>query len=72
MKLLKSKCQKIWLFDAAVDDTSIRAGLACFLTECPAFASFEYKGKTVEAALPLKAINSGVPVRIRGARLFLQ
>ena len=72
MKVLKSKCEKIWLFDAEVDDISIRAGLACFLSQCPAFALFSYKDKEIEVCLPLKAINSGVPVRIANVRLFLQ
>jgi len=72
VKVLKSRCEKIWLFDAEVDDISIRAGLACFLSQCPAFATFAYKGKEIEACLPLKAINSGVPLRIANARLFLQ
>jgi len=31
VKTLKSRCEKIWLFDAEVDDISIKAGLACFL-----------------------------------------
>lgn len=72
MKVLKSSCEKIWLFDAEVDDISIKAGLACFLSQCPAFAAFVYKDKKIEACLPLKAINSGVPLRIANARLFLQ
>ena len=72
MKVLKSSCEKIWLFDAEVDDISIKAGLACFLSQCPAFAVFIYKDKKIEACLPLKAINSGVPLRIANARLFLQ
>lgn len=72
MKILKSKCKKIWLFDVEIDDISIKAGLACFLSQCPAFASFEYKKEEIEACLPLKAINSGVPLRIANARLFLQ
>jgi hypothetical protein len=72
VKLLKSNCGKVWLFDVEVDEISIRAGLACFLTECPSFALFSYKGKDIEACLPLKAINSGVPLRISNARLFLQ
>lgn len=72
MKLLKSDCGKVWLFDVEVDDISIRVGLACFLSQAPAFAAFSYKGKQIEACLPLKAINSGVPLRIANARLFLQ
>jgi len=72
VKVLKSSCGKVWLFDAEVDDISIKAGLACFLSQCPAFATFAYKNKEIEACLPLKAINSGVPLRIANARLFLQ
>lgn len=72
MKLLKSDCGRAWLFDAEVDDISIRAGLACFLSQAPAFAIFSYRDGQIEACLPLKAINSGVPLRIANARLFLQ
>jgi len=72
VKLLKSKCEKVWLFDAKVDDVSIGAGLACFLSQAPAFAVFAYKGNEIKACLPLRAINSGVPLRITNARLFLQ
>lgn len=72
MKILTSTCGKIWLFDVNLDDTSIKAGLACFLSQCPSSASFLLKGSEINAYLPLKAINSGVPVRIANARLFLQ
>jgi len=72
VKILKSTCEKVWLFDVEVDELSIKAGLACFLSQCPAFAKFLCKGKEIEACLPLKAINSGVPLRIVNARLFLQ
>lgn len=72
MKILKSHCEKVWLFDVEVDDISIKAGLACFLSQCPAFVSFAYKDNKIEACLPLRAINSGVPLRITNARLFLQ
>jgi hypothetical protein len=72
VKILKSKCEKIWLFDVEIDDISIKAGLACFLSQCSAFALFPFQGKEIEACLPLSAINSGVPLRITNARLFLQ
>lgn len=72
MKVLTSGCGKVWLFDVEIDDVSIKAGLACFLSQSPPFASFSYKGKEIEACLPLKAMNNGVPVRIANARLFLQ
>jgi hypothetical protein len=72
VKILKSSCEKVWLFDAEVDDISVRAGLACFLSQCSSSVSFVYKGKKIEACLPLRAINSGVPLRITNARLFLQ
>jgi hypothetical protein len=72
VKILKSSCEKIWLFDVEVDDISIKAGLACFLSQCPPFALFPYRKKEIEACLPLRAINSGVPLRIANARLFLQ
>ena len=72
MKLLKSKCEKIWLFDASKDDLFIKAGLACFLVNCPSSAVFVFNGEEIEASLPFKAIANGMPVRILNARLPLQ
>jgi len=72
VKVLKSNCERVWLFDVETDDISIKAGLACFLSQCPAFVVFNHKDKAIEACLPLRAINSGVPLRIANARLFLQ
>jgi hypothetical protein len=72
MKLVKSKCEKIWLFDASKDDLFIKAGLACFLPNCPTSACFAWGSKEIEVMLPFKAIGSSVPMRIVNARLSLQ
>lgn len=72
MKTLKSCCGNIWLFDVEIDDISIRAGLACFLTSCPATAQFVLNGSNVKVGLPLQAIDNVVPMRVANARLFLQ
>lgn len=72
MKTLTSVCQKVWLFDVSIEEASIKAGLACFLPQASSWTSFEHGSKKIEASLPLKAVNSGVPVRITNARLFLR
>lgn len=71
MKLIKSKCERVWLFDIKKEDSSIKAGLACFLAGCPSSVSFQFKEGQIEASVPFRAINSGMPVRILNARLFL-
>lgn len=72
MKLLKSACEKVWLFDVSKDDLFIKAGLACFLVNAPSSAEFVFNGETIEASMPFKAIGNGTPVRILNARLPLQ
>lgn len=71
MKLLKSKCEKVWLFDAAKYDEEITAGLACFLPWCADFVEIEIKSAFYQVAVPRKAIQSPVPVKVRNARLSL-
>jgi hypothetical protein len=61
----------VWLFDVQKDDLWIKAGLACFLAGCPSSVVLQFKGKDIEASLPFKAINNGMPVRILNARLSL-
>lgn len=71
MKLIKSKCEKVWLFDAQKDDLFIRAGLACFLSQCPSYVTFNIEGEEIDIFVPFKAINSGIPMRITNARLSM-
>lgn len=71
MRLIKSKCEKVWLFDVSKDDIFIRAGLACFLSNCASSATFVFSDGEVEASLPFKAIGSSMPIRILNARLPL-
>ena len=71
MKLIKSTCEKVWLFDVQRDNLRIKAGLACFLTGCPSSVFFKFKNEELEVSVPFKAINSGMPIRILNARLSL-
>jgi len=71
MKLIKSKCERVWLFDIKKEDSSVKAGLACFLAGCPSSVSFRFKEEEVEVSVPFRAINNGMPIRILNARLFL-
>jgi hypothetical protein len=72
MKLLKSKCEKVWLFDANKEEFFIRAGLACFLSDCPSSAIFKIEDEEYVAILPFKVAGSATPARILNARLPLQ
>jgi hypothetical protein len=72
MKLAKSKCEKIWLFDVSKDDLFVKAGLACFLSNCPSSIVISFGKEEIEVGVPFKAIGNGVPMRILNARLPLQ
>lgn len=72
MKLVKSKCEKVWLFDTSKDDLFVKAGLACFLSDCPSSIVLNFDKEEIEVSLPFKAIGNGVPMRILNARLPLQ
>jgi len=71
MKLLKSTCGKVWLFDCAVETDCLTAGLACFLPECPTVCTLQTKTKVLSIELSPRAIGKPVPVRIINARLPL-
>jgi len=71
MKLLKSKCEKVWLFDAAKYKEELIAGLACFLPGCGECFEVEVKGEMCRIGVPHRAVNSPVPVKVRNARLSL-
>lgn len=69
MKLIKSKCEKAWLFDCKVDDNWLTAGFACFLSECSDAVSVLIKDRQLTVEVPMKAVNNLVPTRIINARL---
>lgn len=71
MKLLKSECEKAWLFQAKVEDDHLLAGLACFQANCPAEVVFVVKGRKLIAAPPHRAINNPMPCRAANVRLAL-
>ena len=71
MKLLKSTCEKVWLFDCQIKEDYIEAGLACFLPHGPSHATFMVKDKTYKAQLSSKAVDKPGAVSIINARLPL-
>jgi hypothetical protein len=71
MKLLKSTCEKIWLFDCQIKEDRIEAGLACFLPHSPSHGIFVTKGKEYKAQLSSRAVDKPSAVRIINARLPL-
>ena len=70
-KFLKSICEKAWLFDVEIREDEIRAGLACYLTDCDIDIAFEIGGKKCNASVSSRAVASHVPIRILNARLPL-
>jgi len=71
MKLLKSDCKRIWLFDCRIKEDCIQAGLACFLPGSPEHGIFTVKDKTYVAQLSSKAAGKPGAARIINARLPL-
>jgi hypothetical protein len=71
MKLLKSNCGKVWLFDCAFEDGMLNVGLACFLPGSPAICEIDAKTKVLAIELPAKAVEKPMPTRIVNARLPL-
>lgn len=71
MKLVKSKCEKAWLFDTTKRNDEIAAGLACFLPGCGESIEVELRGEECRVVVPLRAVNSPVPVKVTNARLSL-
>jgi len=70
-KLIKSNCEKAWLFNVRQDDDSLIAGFACFAHSCPLEMEMEVDGKKQKVMLPSRAVNSSVPLRMLNARLSL-
>lgn len=71
MKLLKSKCEKAWLFDTTRYKDEFVAGLACFLPGCEGWIEVEVKEKMYRLRVPKSAAHSPVPVKVSNARLSL-
>jgi hypothetical protein len=71
MKLVKSKCEKAWLFNTAKRSDEIIAGLACFLPGCEESVELEIAGRSWYAMVPSRAVNSPVPMKVTNARLSL-
>lgn len=70
-KLIKSNCEKAWLFNVKQEDDSLIAGFACFAHSCPLEVEMEVNGKGRKVMLPSGAVNSSVPLRMLNARLLL-
>ena len=70
-KLIKSNCEKAWLFNVRQDDDSLIAGFACFAHSCQLEVTMEVNGKERKVMLPSRAVNSSVPLRMLNARLSL-
>lgn len=71
MKILKSACEKIWLFDVKWDENFVIAGFACFAPGCNSEAEVEIDKKRRILMTPAKAINSPLPFKMANARLSL-
>jgi hypothetical protein len=71
MKLLKSECEKVWLFDCKFSPGVITAGLACFLPGSPHFATLQTEGGKYTVEVPTRAMERPGAVRITNARLSL-
>jgi len=72
MKVVKSKCANVWLFDVERGDLFIKAGLACFMRGCDSTATLTMENEEITVSLPFKAIGSVIPTRVVNARLPLQ
>lgn len=68
-KLLKSCCEKTWLFNVKQEDDILIAGFACFAHSCPLEVEMEINGQRRMIMLPSRAVNSSVPLRMLNARL---
>jgi len=71
MKLLKSTCEKVWLFDCQIKEDHVEAGLACFLLGSPSYCTFMMKDKAYQVQLPSRAVDKPGAVSIINARLPL-
>ena len=70
-KLMKSTCERAWLFNVKQDDDLLTAGFACFAHSCPMEVKMIINGKERKVMVPARAVNSSVPLRMMNARLSL-
>lgn len=70
-KLLKSDCGKAWLFDTKREGDILKAGLACFLSQCPPRFTVSMGKEKIELMTPALAADAPMPARIINARLSL-
>ena len=71
MKLLKSKCEKAWFFDARKVKDTLVAGFCCFLPECPAEVEISFRGIRMTVMVPKGVAYSAVPTRATNVKLSL-
>jgi hypothetical protein len=71
IRLMKSDCEKAWLFDVKKEDNILRVGFACFLAQCPQQLLFSMGRDKVTVLTPHKATASPMPTRIVNARLSM-
>lgn len=69
IRLLKSSCEKAWLFNVKQEEDLLNVGFACFLADCPYQLHFSVAGRDLLVLAPQKAAASPVPTRIINARL---
>lgn len=72
MKVVKSKCENVWLFDVEKGDSFVKAGLACFMRGCDSTTTLVMANEEITVSLPFRAIGSAIPTRVVNARLPLQ
>jgi hypothetical protein len=70
-KLVKSICDKAWLFNVKQEEDMLIAGFACFIHGCPPEVKMVINGKEREVMIPSRAVNSPMPLRMMNARLSL-
>ena len=70
-KLLKSICEKAWLFNVKQEGDSLVAGFACFSHGCPMEVKMTINGQERMTIVPARATNAPVPLRMLNARLSL-
>lgn len=70
-QLIKSECERAWLFDVKKEGDLLNVGFACFLAQCPQQIFVSMGKEKIALLVPQKAANSPVPMRIINARLSM-
>lgn len=71
MKLIKSKCEKAWLFDCRIENEYLLCGLSCFLGECQETILVFIGNQWCRVEVPHGCVGLPMPSRILNARLAL-